>query len=90
MPTGDTLSICPTRRLSYWNLSAGNRSSTARCGTSNTVAVRGRTGNMAGAVDLVELIQAAGEALRKNPPRTRGGTVCKPDFYSQVLSRNLS
>jgi hypothetical protein len=41
-------------------------------------------------IDLVELIQAAGEALRKNPPRTRGGTVCKPDFYSQVLSRNLS
>jgi nitrite reductase/ring-hydroxylating ferredoxin subunit len=36
-------------------------------------------------VDLVELIQAAEEALRKNPPRSRGGTVCKPDFYSQVL-----
>jgi nitrite reductase/ring-hydroxylating ferredoxin subunit len=39
-------------------------------------------------VDLVELIQAAEEALRKNPPRSRGGTVCKPDFYSQVLGEH--
>ena len=38
-------------------------------------------------VDLVELIQAAEEALRKNPPRTRG-TVCRPEFYSQLLGEH--
>jgi hypothetical protein len=35
-------------------------------------------------IDLVELIQSAEEALRQNPPRTREGVVCEPDFYSQV------
>jgi nitrite reductase/ring-hydroxylating ferredoxin subunit len=35
--------------------------------------------------DLVELIRAAEEALRKDPRRTRRKAVCKPDFYSQVL-----
>ena len=39
-------------------------------------------------VDLVELIQAAEEALRKNPPRMREGTVCKPDFYTQMLGEH--
>jgi nitrite reductase/ring-hydroxylating ferredoxin subunit len=39
-------------------------------------------------VDLVELIRAAEEALRKDPPRTRGGAMCEPDFYSQVLGED--
>jgi nitrite reductase/ring-hydroxylating ferredoxin subunit len=39
-------------------------------------------------VDLVELIQAAEEALRKNPPRPRGRTLCEPDFYSQLLGEH--
>ena len=48
--------------------------SATHCGTPNRVAVRGRTGNMAGTGrNLVELIRAAEEALRKNPPRTRRG-----------------
>ena len=38
--------------------------------------------------DLVELIRAAEEALRKNPPRTRAGAVCKSDFYTQVLGED--
>jgi nitrite reductase/ring-hydroxylating ferredoxin subunit len=41
-----------------------------------------------GPVDLVALIRAAEEALRKNPPITRAGAVCKSDFYSQVLGEN--
>ena len=36
-------------------------------------------------IDLVELIRAAEDALRKNPPRTWAGAVYKPDFCSQVL-----
>ncbi|MGA7395790.1 MAG: Rieske 2Fe-2S domain-containing protein [Terrimicrobiaceae bacterium] len=39
-------------------------------------------------IDLVELIQSAEEALRQNPPRTREGVVCEPDFYSQVLGEH--
>ena len=39
-------------------------------------------------IDLVELIQAAEDALRKNPPRTWAGAVCKPDFCSQVLGEH--
>ena len=39
-------------------------------------------------IDLVELIQSAEEALRRNPPRTREGVVCEPDFYSQVLGEH--
>ncbi len=39
-------------------------------------------------VDLVELIQAAEEALSKNPPRRRGGSLCKPDFYLHVLGEH--
>jgi hypothetical protein len=38
--------------------------------------------------DLVELIRTAEEALRKNPPGTRGRAMCKPDFYSQVLGED--
>jgi nitrite reductase/ring-hydroxylating ferredoxin subunit len=38
--------------------------------------------------DLVELIRAAEEALRKDPRRTRRKAVCKPDFYSQVLGED--
>jgi nitrite reductase/ring-hydroxylating ferredoxin subunit len=36
-------------------------------------------------VDLVELIHGAEEVLRKNSPTMRGGTVCQPDFYRQLL-----
>ena len=36
-------------------------------------------------VDLVELIQGAEEALRKNPPPTWGTIVANRDFYRQML-----
>jgi nitrite reductase/ring-hydroxylating ferredoxin subunit len=36
-------------------------------------------------VDLVELIHGAEEALRRNPSTMRGGIVCQPDFYRQLL-----
>ena len=39
-------------------------------------------------VDLVALIHSAEEALRKNPPRTGRGTVCKTDFYTQILGED--
>ena len=39
-------------------------------------------------IDLVELIRAAEDALRKNPPRMWAGAVCKPDFCSQVLGEH--
>jgi nitrite reductase/ring-hydroxylating ferredoxin subunit len=39
-------------------------------------------------VDLVDLIQAAEEALCKNQPKMREGTVCKPDFYTQMLGEH--
>jgi hypothetical protein len=39
-------------------------------------------------VDLVDLIQAAEEALCKSQPKMREGTVCKPDFYTQMLGEH--
>jgi nitrite reductase/ring-hydroxylating ferredoxin subunit len=39
-------------------------------------------------VDLVELIQSAEGALRKNPSKPRRGTACPPDFSRQLLGED--
>jgi hypothetical protein len=90
MPTADTPWICPTRRLSYWILSAGNAQPRLCHSFEHLTESQSEEeqGTWRAPTDLVELIRTAEEALRKNPPGTRGRAMCKPDFYSQVLGED--